>query len=517
MRFWTTRERVTTFSVCSTLLVLLVSCGGAPKKPDQTQIEVLELRELNERFVHSLADSQAQVQRLQQEASKLREERGNAQAQAEAASKQVAEVEAAKVEADTRSAELTNAVTKAEKLRSVAQTNLKRVQNQAVANVEELADLRQNALETKERIDSLRSSNASLRKEYSRVNRELERARSEIVTKEAVIQSMTQGSASEKTLSRKLADLEKEKGALQLKYSELLEKAKAGGEVTIAAAPVPTAEPIVEEITPAASQEDLSNVAVLLKARTAGLFNGDAAWDGVDVTLAVALVGILLVGIWLVMLPFSMGKSQRFRQEISVLEQQVVELSHALDGEVEVDDADPAARSERSEPKAGGFVRRGNFSPIISNQSPEEEELDELASLDEEHGDEFEEEMTVNLGQMSADLPQPFDLVKQYQAQADAINSAHESEEVEEEEYEEVEVESPEASATDDWDDEEEDDFEDDEFANTQIIPSINDLEDIDVEASAEKPAAKKSSGDKEEFMSELKDLIGQKVDEMIQ
>jgi len=66
-------------------------------------------------------------------------------------------------------------------------------------------------------------------------------------------------------------------------------------------------------------------------------------------------------------------------------------------------------------------------------------------------------------------------------------------------------------------------DDDDDEFSNTQIIPSISALEALGG-GSSEKPVGELSSGSSSkrrdsgrELLDELEELIGKKVDEIIQ
>lgn len=501
MRFHKEREKLVSFGACLAFAALAVGCGSAEKQA-QRNIEVEQLRELNDRYVESLAESKQSVHQLRQDVSSLRQretvvaaERDDLRSKLEATVQSRSEAVAARDAA-------TGSLARSERDTRALRESLKQVQNQAAKNVEELADLRQNVVEHEERVQGLRSTGTALRKEFSRLNRELERARAELVTKSAVISSMTTGNDSQKHLSKKLAAVEAEKHELFAKYEALAARMKSDGKdvpeitTTTAAVDVDAAR---ADSSSAPAAKNPGGFVTLVQARAGAILRGDAAWDGVDVMLTVGTCGVLLCVLWLLFLPLRMRNARDARDEIEGLQQRLYELANA-------DRDDRGSSRHDRETSSGGKVvrRRGQFSPIISSPSEEEgaEDIEqELESLEAEDEEEFEE-VTVNLGRISGDLPQPSDLVKEYQEKA-----------------EEPVSEAPAAS----WDEEEdEEEVVEDEFANTQIIPSLGDLDDLDDEPEApaardiEQSAPGKKTDDRE-FMAELKDLIGQKVDEMIQ
>ena len=378
--------------------------------------------------------------------------------------------------------------------------------------VERMADLRQSVVEYDARVQGLRATTASLRKEFSRVNHELDRVRSDLVTKESVIRSMSTGGRTVVVLSKKLAAMEDQKRELVAKCTALtrrLESRQVTGGVEVAKADPGTDAKVVAVAVPssesrAAAPGGAADFPSLVRARAGSILAGDAAWDGVDVTLTVASIGVLFFVLWLVTLPSRLRKKRYLNEEIDVLHQKLHGFVNAdRDGE---EQRSSVARQGRKPLAGGSFIRRpGQFSPIISNQHRDElpvaeghdrgAEIESNLQIFDEVTEEVEE-LTVNLGRMDSAMSQPPGATTENQTQMRSV--------------------SPEAS----WDDDE--DSGDDELARTQIISHLDDLggEDMDQatpRGRASKPdAAAKSRKDDREFTAELKDMIGQKVDEII-
>ncbi len=511
MRCFPERERLLRVAVLLGVLAITAGCGSSQKLAS-ARVEVDRLRKLNDTYVAALVDSKQATQRLRQESSLAREKQKIAAADAESFGVRFAalqeEARTLTAERDDANARLAASVNVREKLGRT----LKAVQNQAAQNVEELADLRQSVVEYDARVQGLRATTASLRKEFSRVNHELDRVRSDLVTKESVIRSMSTGGRTVVVLSKKLAAMEDQKRELVAKCTALtrrLESRQVTGGVEVAKADPGTDAKVVAVAVPssesrAAAPGGAADFPSLVRARAGSILAGDAAWDGVDVTLTVASIGVLFFVLWLVTLPSRLRKKRYLNEEIDVLHQKLHGFVNAdRDGE---EQRSSVARQGRKPLAGGSFIRRpGQFSPIISNQHRDElpvaeghdrgAEIESNLQIFDEVTEEVEE-LTVNLGRMDSAMSQPPGATTENQTQMRSV--------------------SPEAS----WDDDE--DSGDDELARTQIISHLDDLggEDMDQatpRGRASKPdAAAKSRKDDREFTAELKDMIGQKVDEII-
>jgi predicted nucleic acid-binding Zn-ribbon protein len=509
--------------------LLLAGCAGEPKQGRRGS-EAQQLRELNARYAESLSASEQTLHELRDEVDRLRSQREAAREETERMRASAAALKDSVTKLEAEKLALQAERDKSDKARQTAEEKLKEVQGTAAANVHELADLRQKAVEYEERIEGLRSNNASLRKEFSRLNRDLEKVRSELGTRDAVIQSMTQGNDGEKLLGQQLASLERENLTLRSRCEALISRLKEHGE---------DASDVLEESASAdpapgsgAGQHGigaLGDFATLLRQRFAAVLRGDSRWNGVDIALASAAGGVLVFLVGLVCLPLGWRRARRLRRELVALEWKVAAMSSS-DRPERSPPSSPAARAERPTSATGSFVRRrGQFSPIISSQTVQREsageegeeafqseaeqpvEIDPLAAEDDT---EEVEEVTINLGRKSTEAPQPSDLVTEYQAQARTRVARRSSGPAET------------LARFASRDHAEDEDSGEDEFASTQVISSVGDLDakdeatDLVGRAGDEDRSAGGRGGrpvrDDREFLSELKDLIGQKVDEII-
>jgi len=471
-------------------LLFVAGCANRQRQ-EERETQILELRSQQQQGAEALARARAETQELERSLDAARDERDSAAA---TVSSLRANIESLEESAEKLRAENANSLAKFERSEGARESlleSLRTVQEQAAKNVEELADLRQRVSEDTEQLRGARATVEAVQKEFGRVNHELERARSEVATKESVIKSMSAGNDTQSMLGKTLAAAEADNRELVAKYEALAARLQARGEDVPSTPELGDAAPagLAAAVAPASGFREL------LEARGGAILRREAAWDGVDVMVVFGAVGLLLGAIGLVGLPWTLLRSRRLRGHVATLEQKVTAFARS-----ERRERSATAREDRPRSAERGSIRRrGKFSPIISaasdgHPSPRlEDELEEIR--DDEAGD-FDE-VTVSLGRMGGELPQPSDLVRQYQARAQ-------------------EAAAPPSAAA--WeDDEEDDDGSDGEFANTQIIRGLSDLDELD-DAPPVIPAARKSSERKDdrEFMAELKDLIGQKVDEMI-
>jgi predicted nucleic acid-binding Zn-ribbon protein len=426
------------------------------------------------------------------------------------------------------------------------------VKTVASSTAGELADLRLRKQELEERAESLNQTNGSLREQNATLAREFEQLRADLVRERAVVRSLQGGAGPGERvegLERQLRGLEEEHKKLRGENVVLLQQVQALRAQLGESGPGATASEgqggDFAPLTTAASlrlyREDPRGLWVeavgLVGSRLAKARRGDVAWDGVDLLLIGGGAAGLLTAIWLALAPVRWRRRRRLKQELELAQRRVRDLEsrEAQDSS----DAPPARR--RSERRSSVVRRPGQFSPIISGESPRVAATAPAAAPPAAPAadDELEEIVTVNLGGGdSRTVPiDPLGAGRAFPAidesavtEALGIRKRHPRQLVERGGA----APAKEALADDDTA-EIEDAGEDeageleDEFANTQIIPRLSELEDLasrerrkGVETAPKqaspKPLSKAAAPprDDREFLAELKEIIGQKVDELI-
>ena len=509
-------RRVATLGTSGICLVLLVATAGCVSRQRLTdkETELAELRKVNETQVEALAVANERLSNSRQRSDELGAERDALSSDLTTTRHELEENRNTLATVEQQKAGLATQLEQAQRVFKAERDRLKAATRAASEQVDELTRLRAQAAEFTRRQEVLQTANTALRAENRKTHQELERTNSELLAANAVIRSITAAGvegqdAQAAVLQAQVAQLEREKRALEAEKdvlaSRVVDPSATGDQVELAAASAPAT------VATAGAEGTWQDFFALVGARAKLMARGEASWDAVDKTLACAAVGgVLLLGVR-VWLPHSWRRRTRSSRELAALHQRIEELE-MQDASVGAQQPSPAPR--RARPST--VVRRGGkFSPIIQST---DETLDEIDVSEEEivqTEEEIDAEVTVQLGSFD-----PVDLTA-----LDPQETESPSADVEEPSaYDDDTASVPESAAPaveeDAWaDDDDDDGDDDDEFANTQIIPSLSELEELGDVTQPMKPAQKKKKGSKRdrEFMDELKDIIGQKVDEMIQ
>lgn len=375
-----------------------------------------------------------------------------------------------------------------------------KVKTVASTTVEELADLRLKSQELVERTNTLGKQNVSLRKESLRLHKEIDQLRSDLVIARSATRGKTlpaKDTAKIEFLEKRVQQLEAVNTTLREERSALLASSGGGGSSEVA----------VNLKDPKAVWTHLTTI---VRGRVEKVLNGEAKWDKLDIGLAVGLVVVLFAVLWILWTPMRWRKWRRQRRELVALQKRLEERA-ATSTPRRGDTSRRTVRRERSGPRPAQVRHSKQFSPIISGSTTTtdgaaprtgrparaaESSPDDRVVQEEDDG-----AVTVQLGinplQRESRPPAA--------AQASPLGSGAFGEEV--------------------------DDGSDDDFGATQLISGLGDLgvepeldEDtqtaLDGAGGAPRKKASEGGGTKQpgdqELLAELKEMIGQKLDEFI-
>lgn len=449
-------------------LAFLVGCVSLSEHR-ALEAEVAAAQATNARQVESLTRLEDRLVSTQVAGERTLAERDAARAQLEDANATIAERDLKIAEGVKAREALSARIAEVEAELARDRAKLQSVVQTATAQVEEMARLRTQSEEFAQREESLKSANTALRAEVAKARRELDKTNSDLLAANAVIRSISSGrsdgsDAKTLALEEKVRQLEAEKRALEARGPQSPgsdETERTHSEMQVAHAGATDGdEPPKTSAKAAASVGFFS----LVKERFAGIRAGTATWDGVDCLFVTAAGLAACALIWFLCMPLRSRRKAKAAARVRTLQRRVQELERAGTA------ASAGGASSRGARRGTGVsVRRSSsFSPVIAAPPPEPEEEEAYAEEPE-----YEEEVTVQLGAIRS-----------------SADSGH-------------------PSADETWADAEE---EEDEFANTQIIPTLSELEDLE---GPPRPAPRRKRGNSSD-MGDLKDLIGQKVDELI-
>ncbi|MBN1442382.1 MAG: hypothetical protein JXA90_06710 [Planctomycetes bacterium] len=441
---------------------------------------------------------------------------------------------------------------------------LEEVQLAASSTAEELADLRLKSREAATRAERVEASNSSLRDENARLREDLVALNNKLKASEVVLATL-KGSSTQPALSRdrerelenQVVTLERETKSMLREKNELLREINA-----------------LKSKLPESLQRDIEakgGTALALEGASRGLYYNDpkglwmetvgfvwgrveamvqrrARWDAVDCGVAGFAAVMLLGCIWLVTTPTRWRRRRRLKAEIKRLK---ARLAGACTREPDTS-GEPPVRAPRAR-RAGSIVRRANqFSPILSAEETSEEEEDTTF-----HEPEQGFELPDGAFAEAESTPGPSSARKvggaargslvigarQWDDSDDTDDLAEKGEE--EDEFVNTQVipamnefgaearsgrsnrdplrrRAPQgverSPATPAGGAEDEDDGAE-EFGNTQIIPGFHEIEGLEEQSAAAAESAspsRRKPSESEDLLSELEDLIGKKVDEII-
>jgi hypothetical protein len=551
--------------------LVLASAAGCVQRQQyvQQELELNALREESLQVRKSLDQRDVEVQALREQVSSLSAERDQL-AKAAGALRSTVEVEARKsATASAQVAEIDERFQRTQKLYEKLRETLSQVKEAASATAVELAELRLKRRELEERVNALVRSTEDLRVEKAKASQEAEEVRNELKRERVLVRSRqdleSESLAKVTDLSRKVEDLTRERKNLIDEKAALVEQVKVFqfqvGSLSAGSSGPPQAALSAAGVSGLYRDDPAGlwgEVAGFASARMAKLVGGDASWDKADfVLLGSALLSVCLV-VWAALAPLRWLRRRRLQARLAGLQTRVDEAEvAALEEELqEVSEEGPSSPA----PRRASVRRRARFSPILSQQG-EAQEADgdaqatqeevssagEAASEESADDEPIGDEITVNLGlhrpeQAAASAGAPTPVARTSAAPSVAPTAAGTPaagpaglRKATVKDKTERTLPQPVSAAG------RADDEGGDQFACTQIIDGIGSLEGLgDLEprtTPASKAAAQgkgvggpvasggrapKSSAEKKgqkndrEFLDELKDMIGQKVDELI-
>ena len=471
-------------------LLLTVGCVSQQELDEKNQQLAAARRNSTEQAAE-LAKAQQAAARANEELHELTEASTRLEAELAAVQEELSAKVAALSSAESEKVDMVTRLTRAEQAVARERSKVKKAVSAATEQVEELTRLRAQARELTQSDESLRATASALRAEKEKLDKELETAQSELLAANAVIRSISQGGsegqdAQAAVLQDKIAVLEKKNRGLEQELDQLRAVAKGSVPAELLGS--------VSDSADGSSEAKAAGVGFvgLLQERLQGMVAGESQWDGTDVTVVCAVGAFFLILVWLVLWPLRATRRKRQKAMLNDLQTRLAQAERRADGSEDERGGRVVGRRSASA-RARGVV----LSPIVDVDEDEVEEED----VEEDEYDEAMDEVTVQLGAFDpSDAAEPEALASEH-AEGEAWDGEAEAEG----EYEE---------------DDEDEDEEDDEFANTQIIPSLNELDGLGELENPSKKSPQGKSADQpkdRDFMNELKEMIGQKVDEMIQ
>ncbi len=542
------RRDLACFSVGWACIVLLTGCGGGELLGAKDE-ELQALRDKDTSSQQSLSESQVRIFKLQEGLRTARVERDDAR-------QKLSESQHARRERKDESAKvskerlkLAGKLLESERAYERLKKKLATVQVESSRMAEDFADYRLRKRELEERVEQLGSANVSLRDDTRTLTTELDKTLLELKKEQAVNRSVLPGQHERSTvLKERIQDLEGRTQGLQDEKVALLKRL----EVMKSKLPAGVAEDLAGVTGKGVYQEDPgglgSEITGFLGARYGRMFEGKASWGAVDIGLVVGGFGFCFLVFWIASTPRRWKKKKKLRWELKNLRARLKEVSSREAGEGTV-------RPKRSRQRQGSVVRRsGQFSPIISGDvvhEEEEEEQEEYYDYGAPAKEVLEEVSPVAppaAPRSSGGAARGSQVIGARQWLEDATDPADQGD-VAEDEFVHTQVisasnvglEFPGDTAAEDVDRDPlrsarsqapaaGDAEEEDEFGHTQIISSLHGLDALDSEAGVlggpqapvqkSPPARDKKKGagsSNEDLMNELEDLIGKKVDELIQ
>ena len=538
------RMYVTLWGVGLLYAVASLGCGQRDVIAEK-ELAIEELRTQNSELRSELEGNQSSKYTLEQSVKTLAEERDSALAESQSLKTELRTAEQEVDRLTKKNVQLASRSVELERDYDQLKLTLKSVQQEAARLAEELSDYRLEVGDNESRstqldreVQNLRAQNQELSGELSSLEEELRKQKVMIdVLKKSGSTTAPSDNASVLALQQKVEELrqsvnahQEERVALhkQIEGLKALVPEESVGEI------MTSAKDFFYEDDPSGLVAEVGNV---FKTRFGAMTSREARWDGVDIALAVAGVLFLIALIWLAWTPLRWKKRRAMRDEIADLRERLNQR------EVEPDDETARAKRPRQRQGGSGVVRRsGQFSPILGTDVAESENaglerspVSEVAVADETIGD--------------VELPafEPTEGASEVATDRPASGAARGSQVIGAPTWDD---------AADDGDDEFEntqilpnvsemdllspssaplsrdplapqgavDDDGDEEFEHTQVIPSLDEMDAEPtiqiggpIAESSPKESPKTKAPSSQQLMDELEDLIGKKVDELIQ
>ena len=382
--------------------------------------------------------------------------------------------------------------------------SLTRVKNVASESAGELADLRLRRQEMEDRLKTVTETNNLLSADSARLSKEVGKLEDELTRTRAVARSLREGTDvpfsdpafadfrdSMARLERENADL---RGALRATKRQLDFAEQNGGSPEVASARVVSAADDNPEVL-------LGEVRTFLGERYDRATRGEFAWDGFDLsvlfgTFALALLGGVLFVRW--------RRARRMRRELENLRVTVQELEEALGpGDVPAVDGAVQARGRSTPVRSSARTARGFHAVVPSRTTDGSDEVD---VDDGTAAPEFPAETGSSAAaplNSSAEADPFAELLKKGsdtdREEALTLTSADSEAATQPAAEAEIEV---------------DDSFEDGDTANTQVLPS---MDEVDLSDPAPEAGSTESiEDDDRDILNELKSVINKKFDELL-
>ena len=503
------------------LAIVGLMAGSGCAGPQATQVRQGELERLRRRTASqnkSLGEFQRRIRRLQERVKGLITERDAAREFASGLQKRTRE---AKQRADRMAIEKVKAEGRLlEKERSYEELEkqLELIQKTSSESKDDAIDLRMNYEEMMTRGQELAKMTRILTEENRSLSKQLTVTKKKLQRADAVVRSFTEQDDTEKAVSgnlrAKVRELEYRNKNLGDENRALIKKMRLLTENL-------SSEPLDPELLAGREQGTVygddpaglwAEVKAFLGGRYQAIISREAKWDGVNVGLFAATTVAFGGLIWLVLIPRRLKKRKGLRDELEDLRYQLEDLEDHGGGN------DDAGQRPRRFPRQGSMVHRsGQFSPIISTDLASDEDDDssedvDLQALDDANAD-VEQTVMLGGGGRVGGAARGSNVIGARQWSGDSAGKQG------------AQGRDPLAGSSrnlkKDLEEAVDEDGDDDEFSNTQIIPSLHELDDLGgpLEKVSDKkaPGKKKGASSSADLMSELEDLIGKKVDELIE